>query len=86
MKLFRSELNVGIFHPNMFQNKQALVSTKHCRVWQKMIIIRHFIAELGGFNLITRRILANLYLNNGNGKRKNTDNSFFSYKWFLIFI
>ena len=50
LKLFRVEskrieLNVGIYYTNKFQNKQALVSIKHCQKWQIMVITEGFIAE-----------------------------------------
>ena len=52
--------NVGIYQTKNFQNKKALISTKHCQVWQIMVIREHFIAKFRVFKLLPWRFLANL--------------------------
>ena len=57
----RKESNVRVYHTKKFQNKQALVSTKHCKIWQITMVTEYGIAELGGkIKLKAQRILANL--------------------------
>ena len=51
---------MGIYHTKKSQNKRALVSTKHCQVWQIMAITEHFYGEFGVFRLILCRIQVNI--------------------------
>ena len=44
-ELKRIVSNVGVYYTTKFQNKQALVTTKHCTVWQIKMITEHVIAE-----------------------------------------
>ena len=53
----RIESNFRVFHTKKFQNKQALVSTKHCKAWQITMVTEYGIAEVGGYKLKAQRIL-----------------------------
>ena len=78
----RIESNVGIYHTKKFQNKQALVSTKHCQVWQTMVITDHFFAEFGNFKPIARWILSNF----GKLKLAETGKNFLTWLSLLVVL
>ena len=61
LKLFPKQSNGGgIYRTKKFQDKQALDSTKYCRVWEIMVITEHVNVEFRVYDLILSGILANL--------------------------
>ena len=51
---------MGIYHTKKYHNKQALICTKHCQVWQIKVIAENVVAEFRIFKLKKCRIQANL--------------------------
>ena len=52
LKLFLDESNVWIHHTKKYQNRQPLISTKHCQLWQIMGITMDVSAKFGCFSIL----------------------------------